>query len=117
MTFDNLENDRRFTLRVHLSIGSGSGSAPTPGSPCRSYDTFPANISPNVCPAPVGVTSFALYTYNGALNWMQVPIGPSEQSEIESGDERRVQLEPGTHLPGCQLALVDTGYVVQVVHG
>ena len=41
----------------------------------------------------------------------------SEQSEIESGDERRVQLEPGTHLRGCQLALVDTGYVVQVVHG
>ena len=64
-----------------------------------------------------GVTSFALYTYNGALNWMQVPIGQSEQSEIESGDERRVQSEPGTHLRGCQLALVDTGYVVQVVHG
>ena len=94
-----------------------SDSAPTPGSPCRSCDTFPANISPTVTPAPAGVTSFALYTYNGALNWMQVSIGQSEQSEIESGDERRVQLEPGTHLRGCRFALVDTGYVVQVVHG
>ena len=26
LTFDNLENDRRITLRVHLSICSGSGS-------------------------------------------------------------------------------------------